>query len=93
MKKLVIFVSEQTVMGHSNLMPMFVIMHGSEKAFAAIAYFVPAFVIMIGVCSQETLTAVSDLMAVLVVMIHPIRQQALAAEIFFHGFLQFMNES
>ena len=58
-------------------------LHGSEKAFAAIAYFVPAFVIMIGVCSQETLTAVSDLMAVLVVMIHPIRQQALAAENFF----------
>ena len=90
MKKLVILVSEQTVMGHSNLMPMFVIMHGSEKAFAAIAYFVPAFVIMIGVCSQETLTAVSDLMAV---MIRPIGQQALTTEYLFHDFLQFMNES
>ena len=80
-------------MGYSNLMPMFIIMHGSEKSFAAVTHFVAAFVIMIGVCSQETLTAISDLVAMLIVMIRPIGQQALTTEYLFHDFLHLMNES
>ena len=51
------------------------------------------FVIMIRVCSEEALSAVSDFMAMLIIMIRLIRQKALMAENLLHGFLHFTNES
>ena len=88
-----ILVSEQTVMGYSNLMAVLIIMHSSEKSFSAISHFMAMLIIMIGVCSQKALAAVSDLMAAFIVMIRPIWQNALMAKDLFHAFLRFMNES
>ena len=50
-------------------------------------------IIMIGVCSQKALAAVSDLMATFIVMIRPIWKKALTAEDLSHVSLRFRNES
>ena len=52
----------------------------------ATSYLMAVLVVVIGICSEQTRAAVSDLVTMLVIMIRAIRQDARATEDLLHGF-------
>ena len=82
---IVVLISGQNAfMGATDSMSAFIIMDCSEKSFPAAAYFVSGFIIVVDV-AKEGRAAVTDFVAVLVIMIRPIGQNTRTAEYLLHG--------
>ena len=82
---IMVLVAQDAFVGPADPVPAFVIMDSTEQAFPAAAHLMSMLIIMNCVCPEQAGAAVSDLVAVLIIMIHAVRQDARTTEELFHG--------